>query len=61
MKGRCDTVGGWQVQLVSNLVDPPPDGHWTNKPGTPLTTGQLETNVLRRQPYLIARLVWRGR
>ncbi len=55
VKGMCDTVGGWQVQLVSNLVDLPPDGEWTDKPGT----GQPETDVLRRQP--IARLVWRGR
>ncbi len=47
-------VGGWQVQLVSNLVDLPPDGEWTDKPGT----GQPETDVPRRQP--IARLVWRG-
>ncbi len=45
MKRGVNTILGWQLELVGNLVDLPLDRERTNVAGTQIMAGQAETQI----------------
>ncbi len=57
VKRGVNSIPGWQLELVGNLVDLPLDREWTNVAGTQISPGQAEAQIPGGQPYLVSWMV----
>lgn len=57
MKRGVNSIPGWQLELVGNLVDLPLDRERTDVAGTQLPAGQAEAQIPGGQPNLVSWMV----
>ncbi len=57
MERGVNSIPGWLLELVGDLVDLPLDRERINIAGTQLLVGQAESQVPSGQPYPVSRVV----